>query len=108
MKKRNGKRSRLDSRIRRWMLCAHPAENEMIGDFSKMITWRQLAERMLRGEDFYEACRCTESAERELCFQMLAYLFRTDYGFWYDLWLAGKKNVDRKTLATVRAQVAAL
>ena len=67
-----------------------PSEKEMIGDFDPEVTFREVAERMLGGEDFYEVCSCGESVQRELAFGRLAEVFGTNYEFWYRTWLDGK------------------
>ena len=98
-------KSGLDGKVRRWMLRVHPEEREMIGDFSATVTWRELARRMLAGENFYDVCSCTESTEREYAFQRMAELFGTGYDFWYLLWRDGTPSCDRKTKARVLAQI---
>ena len=79
----------LDKRVRAWLLRAHPEERLLIGDFSKTITFRQVAKRMHEGENFYDICDCTESVQREYCFARLAELFGTNYEYWYRTWLDG-------------------
>lgn len=78
-----------DETVREWILSNHPQEKEMIGDFSPTVTFRELAERMEKGENFYEICDCTESVQREYCFSRLAMLFGTNYEYWYRTWLDG-------------------
>ena len=78
-----------DEKVREWILSNFPEEAEMIGDFSPTITFREVAERMQKGEDFYRICDCSESVQREYCFSRLATLFRTNYEYWYRTWLDG-------------------
>jgi hypothetical protein len=78
-----------DEKVREWILSNHPEEKEMIGDFSPTITFREVAERMEKGENFYEICDCSESVQREYCFSRLATLFGTNYEYWYRTWLDG-------------------
>ena len=47
-------RSELDEVVRDWMLREHPEERKFMDDFSETVTFRELAERMEAGEDFYD------------------------------------------------------
>jgi len=96
---------KIDGKVRGWILRTHPDEKDLIGDFDREITWREVARRMLAGEEFYSICECTESVEREYAFQRMSELFGTDYEFWYVMWLRGPAKVDRKTKARVLAAV---
>ena len=55
-----------DEKVREWILSNHPEEKEMIGDFSPTITFREVAERMEKGENFYEICDCSESVHESV------------------------------------------
>ena len=72
-----------------WMLKAHPEEKPMIGDFRKGVTFAEINRRMHKGENFYDICECTESQQREYVFQELSRIYKTEYDFWYYLWLHG-------------------
>lgn len=74
--------------VRDWLVREYPDERRYLGDFSKTVTFSELARRMRNGENFYEILDCGESTQREYCFTRLAELYKTDYGYWYDLWLA--------------------
>lgn len=76
-------------RVRAWILRVHPEEKKFIYEFDKNITFEEVWQRMNQGEDFYEICRCTESAQRELVFGELANLLGCDYADIYDTWLHG-------------------
>ena len=78
---------KLDAKVRGWMLKAHPEEKPMIGDFRTDVTFREVHDRMLGGEDFYEICECGESQQREYVFAELAERYGTEYDFFYYLWL---------------------
>ena len=78
-----------DENVREWILSNFPEEAAMIGDFSTTITFREVAERMEKGENFYNICDCSESVQREYCFSRLAELFGTNYEYWYRTWLNG-------------------
>lgn len=82
-------------RVRAWILRTHPEEKPMIGDFSKTITFAEVAKRMLAGENFYDICSCTDSVQREYCFAKLADLYGTDYDFWYYCWLSDGREFSR-------------
>ena len=97
--------SKLDGKVRAWILRRHPEEKELIGDFSPTITWREVARRMIGGEDFYSICPCGESVQREYAFQRLSELFGTDYDFWYLCWLREARGMDARTKALVLAQI---
>ena len=43
-----------EEKVREWILKEKPSEKELIGDFDPEVTFREVAERMLKGEDFYE------------------------------------------------------
>ena len=86
-------RSGLDEVVRDWMLREHPAEREILGDFSETVTFKELAERMEAGEDFYEVLSCTESQQREYCFTRLYELTGKEYDYWMELWLHGPEAV---------------
>ena len=96
--KKNGKTTTLkavdsagaEEKVREWILREKPSEKEMIGDFDPEVTFREVAERMMKGEDFYVICSCGESVQRELAFGRLAEVFGTNYEFWYRTWLDGK------------------
>ena len=75
--------------VRDWILRTSPEEESMIGNFSKTITFKELARRMRKGENFYEILDCTESVQREYCFVRLARLYDTNYEYWYQMWLTG-------------------
>lgn len=77
-------------KVRDWILEENPDEAELIGDFDANVTFAEVAERMVGGEDFYDICNCSESVEREMAFGRLAEIFGTDYEFWYRTWLDGK------------------
>ena len=76
--------------VRDWLLRTSPEEESMIGNFSKTITFKELARRMRKGENFYEILDCTESVQREYCFVRLAKLYDTNYEYWYQTWLYRK------------------
>ena len=82
-------RSGLNEVVRDWMLREHPAEREMMDGFSETVTFKELAERMEAGEDFYEILDSTESQQREYCFTRLYELTGKDYEYWMELWLHG-------------------
>lgn len=73
--------------VRDWLLRTEPQEESMIGNFSKTITFKELARRMRKGDEFYEILDCTESVQREYCFARLAELYDTNYEYWYQTWL---------------------
>jgi hypothetical protein len=73
--------------VRDWLLRTNPEEESMIGNFSKKITFKELARRMRKGDEFYEILDCTESVQREYCFGRLAELYDTNYEYWYQTWL---------------------
>ena len=73
--------------VRDWLLRTNPEEESMIGNFSKKITFKELARRMRKGDEFYEILDCTESVQREYCFARLAELYDTNYEYWYQTWL---------------------
>ncbi len=79
----------IDEIVREWLLAAHPEERRWMEDFSETVTFRELAERMEEGENFYEILDCMESQQREYCFGRLAELTGKDYDHWYYLWLSG-------------------
>ena len=80
-------------RVRAWLLRTHPEEEPMIGDFRKGVTFAEINRRMHNGEDFYDICECTESDQREYVFHELARIYKTEYNFWYYLWLGnGRKD----------------
>ena len=80
-------RSGLNEVVRDWMLRVHPGERDWMEGFSETVTFLELARRMRDGENFYDILNCTESEERQHCFNELADLTDTDYDLWYDLWL---------------------
>ena len=94
MKRKNGKTAEkakgAKEPVRDWLLREHPDEKTMIGDFSKTVTFEEVAKRMRAGEDFYDICDCNESVQREYCFARMAELFGTNYEYWYRTWLEGK------------------
>ena len=80
-------------KVRAWLLETHPEEELMIGDFRKGVTFAEINRRMHNGEDFYDICECTESVQREYVFQELSRIYKTEYDFWYYLWLdSGRKD----------------
>ena len=81
-------RSGLNEVVRDWMLREHPAEREMLGDFSETVTFKELAKRMEAGEDFYAILDSTESQQREYVFARLADITDKDYDHWYYTWLS--------------------
>ncbi len=82
-------RSGLNEVVRDWMLREHPAEKEMLGDFSETVTFKELAKRMEAGEDFYAILNSAESQQREYCFTRLYELTGKEYDYWMELWLHG-------------------
>ena len=86
-------RSGFNEIVRDWMLREHPAEREMLGDFSETVTFKELAKRMEAGEDVYAILDCTESQQREYCFTRLYELTGKDYDYWHELWLHGPEAV---------------
>ena len=70
-------------------------------DFSETVTFRELAERMEAGEDFYDILGSTESQQREYVFARLADITDKDYDHWlshgdkakYDEYIAKRKAV---------------
>ena len=81
-------RSGLDEVVRDWMLREHPEERKFMEDFSETVTFRELAERMEAGEDFYDILGSTESQQREYVFARLADITDKDYDHWYYTWLS--------------------
>ena len=81
-------RSGLDEVVRDWMLREHPEERKFMDDFSETVTFRELAERMEAGEDFYDILDSTESQQREYVFARLADITDKDYDHWYYTWLS--------------------
>lgn len=96
MKKRRNKISAAEREaginevVRDWLLRTEPQEESMIGNFSKTVTFKELAQRMREGEEFYEILDCTESVQREYCFKRLSELYSTTYDYWYLMWLNGE------------------
>ena len=78
-------------RIRDWLLRCYPRERDFIGNFRTDAIFREVWERMQKGEDFYEICECGDSARREYVFDELANLNGCDYEVIYALWLHGPK-----------------
>ena len=76
-----------ERRVRGWLLRTYPEEKTMIGHFRKDVTFADVNRRMHGGEDFYDILDCSESTQREYVFTELARLYKTGYGYWYDLWL---------------------
>ena len=76
--------------VRDWLLRTEPQEESMIGNFSKTVTFKELARRMRKGENFYDILDCTESVQREYSFGRLAELYDTNYEYWYQTWLYRK------------------
>lgn len=74
-------------KVRAWLLKAHPEERTMIGEFRKDVTFAEINKRMHEGEDFYLIADCGESVQREYVFAELARIYKTDYDYWYRLWL---------------------
>ena len=87
---------------RDWLLREHPEEETLIGDFSKTVTFQEVADRMRAGEEFYEICDCGESVQREYCFGRMAKLFGTNYEYWYRTWLDRKPPTSLKPRAPRR------
>lgn len=81
-------RSGLNEVVRDWMLREHPEERKFMDDFSETVTFRELAERMEAGEDFYDILDSTESQQREYVFARLADITDKDYDHWYYTWLS--------------------
>ena len=80
-------------KVRAWLLETYPEEELMIGNFRKGVTFADINRRMHNGEDFYDICVCTESVQREYVFQELSRIYKTEYDFWYYLWLdSGRKD----------------
>ena len=77
----------LDAKVRNWLLRVHPEERSLIGNFSGEVTFREVHDRMMKGENFYEICSCDESQQREYVFAELAKRYDTEYDFFYLLWL---------------------
>ena len=124
MKKQKEKAARAEEKkekVRDWLLREHPEEETMIGDFSKTVTFQEVADRMRfacreairlpegaerlsreavargrAGEEFYEICDCGESVQREYCFGRMAELFGTNYEYWYRTWLDRKPPTSLK------------
>ena len=81
-------RSGLNEVVRDWMLREHPEERKFMDDFSETVTFRELAERMEAGENFYDILDSTESQQREYVFARLADITDKDYDHWYYTWLS--------------------
>lgn len=81
-------RSGVNEVVRDWMLREHPEERKFMEDFSETVTFRELAERMEAGEDFYDILGSTESAQREICFRQLVELTGKENNHFYYLWLS--------------------
>lgn len=84
-----------NEKVRAWILEVNPEEEALIGDFDKTITFKEVAERMLKGEDFYQMTKCEDSVHREICFRRLSAIYATDYDFWYYCWLSEGKALSR-------------
>ncbi len=91
-----------NEKVRDWLLREHPEEETLIGDFSKTVTFQEVADRMRAGEEFYEICDCGESVQREYCFGRMAKLFGTNYEYWYRTWLDRKPPTSLKPRAPRR------
>lgn len=92
--------------VRAFIVKAHPEEKDFLGDFSKGVTFGKLADRMIAGENFYDVCDCTESVQREICFNALVDVFPgTKYADWYDLWLYCGEEYHAKKFGRVAARV---
>jgi hypothetical protein len=100
------KRDKIDGKVRGWILRTHPEERDLIGDFDKDVTWREVARRMLAGECFYDICDCGESVQREYAFGEMARLFDVPYEFFYECWLHDGQGLDEKLKARVNARIA--
>ena len=76
-------------KIREWMCSEHPEERTLLYDFRKDVTFAEVNRRMHKGENFYDICKCDESEQRIKVFEEMARIYKTEYDFWYYLWLHG-------------------
>ena len=101
-------RSGLNEVVRDWMLREHPDERRFMDGFEENVTFRELAERMEAGEDFYDVLACTESQQREYVFAHLADITDKDYDHWYYTWLSqGDKAKYEEYMAKRKAAIKA-
>ena len=75
----------LRKRVGEWYRAAFPTDE--LGQNIRDITFSELFGALAAGIDVYSTLGAGDSLVRERCFEKLAEITDTDYGFIYDLWL---------------------
>lgn len=91
-----------NEKARTYILEGNPEEKKLIGGFDKKITFKDIARRMLLGEDFYQMTKCEDSVHREICFRRLSAIYATDYDTWYYCWLSNGRAISRAGYAKLQ------
>lgn len=82
----------LDQKVKEYMLKKYPEEEDFIVDMPEDITFNDILNKMLQGEDIYEVIQCFDSVVREKIFQTLSDITGYDYDYFYYLWLKGPED----------------
>lgn len=77
----------LDKKVKEYYLKEFPNEEDFVKYTPKNITFRELYDRMQKGEDVYDILDIGDSVVRERIFDELSRLLDVDYDVIYKLWL---------------------
>lgn len=77
----------LDKKVKEYYLEEFPEEEDFVEATPENITFRELYDRMQKGEDVYEILDIGDSVVRERVFDELSRLLDVDYDVIYKLWL---------------------
>ena len=83
---------RLNKSVKEYYLANYPDEEDFVTNMPKDITFKELYNRMLQGEDVYEILDIRDSVVRERIFDELADSMDVNYDTIYKTWLNSNKK----------------
>lgn len=86
------KEAKLDQNVKEWLLQEYPEEEDFLVDMDDTLTFKDVYDRMLKGEEIYEIANISDSTDREYIFNGLSEATGKDYEYFYQLWVSGPTN----------------
>ena len=82
-------KAKLDQNVKEWLLQEYPEEEDFLVDMDDTLTFKDVYDRMLNGEEIYEITNIGDSTDREYIFNGLSEATGKDYEYFYQLWVHG-------------------
>ena len=81
--------AKLDQNVKEWLLQEYPEEEEFLVDMRDDLTFQDVYDLMMEGNEIYDILNISDSTDREYVFNGLSEATGKDYEYFYQLWIHG-------------------